>query len=226
MTGAVRRGLVNLLTLLGLGLAACLVGLCIYAGLGFADALRDAPQLAQRADGLVAAGHGPADLGPGRFEQLLLVEDPAFARHGGVDFATPGAGMTTLTQALAKTLAFERFQPGLGKIRQTTYALGLEVRLTKEQIAALVLDNASFGRGPDGWMTGLFATSQTVFGRPPAELTDDEFRHLVAVLIAPGRLSLMQPNAELEERVRRIQRLETGDCAPRGLRDVWLEGCA
>ena len=44
---------------------------------------------------------------------LLAVEDPNFFSHSGIDLSTPGAGLTTITQALAKRLYFEQFQPGL-----------------------------------------------------------------------------------------------------------------
>lgn len=74
------------------------------------------------------------------------MEDPGFAEHDGVDFSTPGAGLTTITQSAAKRLAFETFRPGIGKIRQTGYAMGLESRLSKDQILALWLDTLEMGR--------------------------------------------------------------------------------
>lgn len=212
----------------GLGLAAAMVvaGLTFYAVDGYLDALRDASALAERADRLIAEGRGPSGLGLGRFELLLRVEDPAFETHNGVDLSSPGAGITTLTQSLAKRLAFERFRPGLGKLRQTTYALGLERRLTKEQIAALALDTAQMGRGPDGWMQGFYTASGDIYGRAPEALTEAEFLRLVAVLIAPARYDLQRPDPELDDRVGRITRLVHETCEPTGPRDVWLDGCA
>ena len=54
-----------------------------------------------------------------RVEMMLKVEDPNFYSHKGIDYSTPGAGLTTLTQALAKFLYFENFKPGFMKIEQT-----------------------------------------------------------------------------------------------------------
>lgn len=197
----------------------------VYGSIGFADALSDAPSLATRADDLIARGRSGKDLGEGREAMLLAVQDPAFRTHAGVDFTTPGAGMTTVTQSLAKRLAFDKFKPGVRKIRQTGYALGLERKLTKDQILALWLGTLEMGPGPEQWMTGFFEASQAVFGRPPADLPDTEFLSLVAVLIAPGSLSLVHPEEPFNERLERIERLVAGKCAPNGHGDVWLEGC-
>lgn len=217
-----RRGL----AILGLAIALVAATLGLYAAKGYFDALRDAKALAARADRLIARGHGAEGLGPGRIEQLLRVEDPNFRAHHGVDISTAGAGMTTVTQSLSKRLAFADFQPGIGKVRQSAYAMGLEARLSKAQILALHLDTVQLGRGPRGWMKGVFAGSRDVYRRAPAELTDREFLSLVAVMIAPARFDLRKPDAALTDRVDRIERLLAGRCRPRNAADVWLEGCA
>ncbi|MCO6186584.1 transglycosylase domain-containing protein [Rhizobium sp. L1K21] len=214
------------LKLIGLALGLCLFLLVIYGGKGFVDGLRDSDLLAKRADNLIAAGYGPKQLGTGRLEELLKVEDPGFYDHGGIDLSSLGAGLTTITQSLAKRLAFDGFKPGIRKLRQSTYALGLEQGLLKDQILALFLETVEMGRGPDGWMTGFFNASEEVYGKPVSELSDHEFLRLVAVMIAPANYDLFQPDPELEERVARIERLVAGNCKPNGLMDVWLEGCA
>lgn len=198
----------------------------IYAGIGYFDAQGDAAHLAPRADRLIAEGRGAAGLGHGRIEQLLLVEDPGFDRHSGVDFSTSGAGMTTLTQGVGKSLGFTQFRPGVNKIRLIGYAMGLERSLTKAQIIALYLDEVGMGRGPSGWMKGFYEASRTIYGRPPHLLTESEFLSLVAVPIAPRLFDLQRRNDALQSRVARIQRLVSGQCQPTGLRDVWLNGCA
>lgn len=210
---------------------AFLVGLVVvlaagYGAKGYIDALSDSDALRTRADTLIAEGRGGAALGAERLAILLKVEDPGFAGHSGVDLSTPGAGLTTITQSAAKRLAFDKFRPGIGKVRQTGYALGLERRLSKEQILALWLDTLEMGHGPDGWMTGFFTASSTVYGRPPSELSNADFMRLVAVLIAPASYSLTRADAGLDERVGRIERLVSGACSPAGFRDVWLEGCS
>ncbi|KZM47991.1 transglycosylase domain-containing protein [Labrenzia sp. OB1] len=197
----------------------------IYGVSGYFDALSDADGLALRADALVAEGRGGKDLGEDRLETLLMVQDPAFHQHAGVDVTTPGAGVTTVTQSLAKRVGFREFKPGIGKIRQTGYAIGLERKLTKDQIMALWLDTLEMGRGPDGWMKGFFVASQAIYQRPPAELTEREFLSLVAVLIAPGTYDLRREDAQLQERIARVEKLVSGECTPSGNGDVWLEGC-
>jgi len=197
----------------------------LYGGKGYWDALSDAPQLRHRADELIAQGQGGTSLGAEHLAILLAVEDPNFANHAGVDFSTPGAGATTITQSASKRLAFKKFHPGIGKIRQTGYALGLESRLSKEQILALWLDTLEMGEGPGGWMTGFNKASSLIYGRPPAELSNTEFTRLVAVLISPASYKLTENDTALNERVSRIERLVAGQCAPEGHGDVWLEGC-
>jgi hypothetical protein len=106
--------------------ALLLIGLATYGLDGYFDACSDAVALEPRAERLIAAGRGPANLGHGRVEQLLLVEDPGFLKHNGVDFDTRGSGLTTLTQSVAKRLGFSSFRPGIRKVRLIGYALGLE----------------------------------------------------------------------------------------------------
>jgi hypothetical protein len=217
--------MVRIFKYLGVIVACLFAGLSVYGGNGYWDALSDAEGLRARADELIAQGRGGDSLGGNHRALLLAVEDPNYSEHSGVDFTTPGAGLTTITQSAAKRLAFEEFHPGLGKIRQTGYALGLESRLSKEQILALWLDTLEMGKGPNGWMVGFYTASSTIYGRPPAELSQTEFIRLVAVLIAPTSYDLTRSDARLDERVGRIERLVTGKCAPLGFRDVWLDGC-
>ncbi len=209
----------------GIVIGLLLVAVLAYGAKGYWDATSDADRLRAKADVLISQGRGGDALGAGHLAMLLKVQDPSFEKHSGVDFTTPGAGATTISQSLSKRLAFEKFQPGIGKIRQTGYALGLEQSLSKDQILALWLDTLEMGEGPDGWMIGLHTASAAIFGRPPAELSDAEFLRLIAVLIAPTSYRLTGSDAALDERAGRIERLVAGDCAPLDHDDVWLEGC-
>lgn len=198
----------------------------LYGGKGYFDAVAASDSLKKRADEIMAEDRGGNALGDGRLRQLLLVQDPAFETHSGVDMSTPGAGITTISQSVSKRLAFDAFKPGIGKLRQTGYALGLESRLSKDQILALWLETLEMGRGPEGWMTGFFQASEAVYGKAPAQLTDDQYFRLLAVLIAPGKYDLLSNDPELTERARRISRLVAGVCKPVDNGDVWLEGCS
>ncbi|MCW5679556.1 MAG: transglycosylase domain-containing protein [Anaerolineales bacterium] len=213
-----------------LKLGAVFICLSVVAVLGYGvkgywDAVTSAPQLRLRADELIARGRGGESLGSEYLAILLRIQDPNFSEHSGVDFSTPGAGMTTVTQSVSKRLAFDHFQPGIGKIRQTGYALGLEQYLTKAQILALWLDTVEMGPGPDGWMTGFHNASEAIHQRFPAQLSRHEFLRLTAVLIAPATFDLQRDDPRIQERVGRMSRLLAGECAPTGHGDVWLEGC-
>lgn len=215
----------RILKIAGLLLGCMLVAATLYGAKGYWDALADAPRLRQQADALIGRGMGGTALGADHLAILLAVQDPDFTNHHGVDFSTPGAGATTITQSLSKRLAFKEFRPGVGKIRQTGYALGLESRLSKEQILALWLDTLEMGKGPDGWMKGFYSASLAIYRQQPVKLSDADFIRLVAVLIAPGSYTLTEADPALEERVGRIERLVSGKCKPAGHGDVWLEGC-
>ncbi|MEM8541842.1 MAG: transglycosylase domain-containing protein [Pseudomonadota bacterium] len=197
----------------------------IYGGIGYLDAVHDSKSLKARADLLISDDKGGSSLGPQKYAQILLVQDPQFESHTGLDISTPGAGITTITQSVAKRLGFEQFKPGIGKIRQSGYALGLERELNKEQIMALWLDTLEMGRGPRGWMAGFHNASQQVFAANPSELSHEQFLTLVAVLIAPAQYRIGSNDAGLQERVRRITRLISNECRPLSNGDVWLEGC-
>ena len=97
-----------------LRLAATLAVLVIVALVAFeAYALWRAQQRTPQV--LAAGSQGELSLdevGQRRLAMLVKIEDPGFWTHRGVDFSTPGAGMTSITQSLVKRFYFERFQPG------------------------------------------------------------------------------------------------------------------
>ncbi|MBL4630130.1 MAG: transglycosylase domain-containing protein [Paraglaciecola sp.] len=97
----------------------------------------------------------------------MLVQDPAFYNHNGVDIKSSGAGITTITQSFSKKLAFNEFKPGIGEIRQTTYALTFEKHLSKNEIFALFLGTVPMGKGPNGWVIGFFEAIQSFYGTSP-----------------------------------------------------------
>ncbi len=202
-----------------------IVGSVLYGLVGWYDARSDGPMLRKEAQALVANGLGSDQLGRDIRALLLIVEDPTFATNNGTDFSSPGAGQTTITQSLSKRLAFDKFTPGVRKIRQTGYAIGLGQSLGKEEVLTLFLAESSF-RGSDGrWTKGFDAASRRFFGKPLVELDSQSFVLMVAVGIAPNEMSPDAPNAKLLERVARIGRLMGGKCKPSNHNDTWLEGC-
>ncbi len=208
--------------------AALLLGLPgLYTLLLLGQAWRLAPGIAARARAHEARGFRGADLPPEWKSILLAVEDPAFHEHPGVDLFTPGAGQTTLTQALAKVHCFEAFRPGIhAKLKQTACALVLDRRLDKELQLTLFLNTASLGPGPDGWVWGFPAAALAYRGRPLEELDRGEFLTLVAMLIGPATYHPVRGPERLARRVARIEALLAGRCRPAGHGDVYYEACA
>lgn len=161
-----------------------------------------------------------------RREALLAVEDPGFYRHHGVDFSTPGQGMTTITQALVKRLYFERFTPGFAKLEQSLIArYVLDPAMSKDDQLATFVNRAYFGEAHGRSIIGFADAARAYHGRAFAALDEREYLSLVAMLMAPNALDPVQHPAQNAERVRRIEALLAGRCRPAGLRDVTYKDC-
>lgn len=210
-----------LLVALLLGLPLCLAAYEAVAV--FRARARTAEVLAQVSGREVALASVPAR----RIRMLLAVEDPAFFRHRGVDFNTPGQGLTTLTQSLAKFLYFRRFTPGIAKLELMLVArFALDPALSKRDQLEIFLNHARFGTRRGRPVIGFNDAARTFYGRDLRQLTDREYLTLVAMLIAPNRLDPVRHAAANAERTRRIEALLAGRCRPRGLRDTDYEDCA
>jgi hypothetical protein len=162
-----------------------------------------------------------------RIRMLLAVEDPGFFHHRGIDFGTPGQGMTTLTQSLAKFLYFDRFRPGVAKLELMLVArFALDRAFTKREQLEVFINYARFGASRGRPVIGFDDAARTFYGRAFQDLTDREYLTLVAMLMAPGRLDPARHPEANAERTNRIEALLAGRCRPRGLRDVEYQDCA
>jgi membrane peptidoglycan carboxypeptidase len=167
-----------------------------------------------------------ADLPQRRRAWLLAVEDPGFYRHKGVDFATPGQGMTSLTQSLVKFLYFDHFTPGFAKLEQSLIArFVLDPAVPKDVQLEIFLNQARFGTLGGRPVIGFADAARSYFGRPLAALNDREYLSLVAMLMAPNELDPIAHRAANEARIARILALLRHQCRPRDLRDVRYEDC-
>ncbi|MCY7279484.1 MAG: transglycosylase domain-containing protein [Sphingomonas bacterium] len=165
----------------------------------------------------------PAD----RINILLAIEDPTFATNRGIDFSTPGAGLTTVSQSLGKRIFFEHFRPGFPKgelIVLTRFALYPNV--DKRRTLTAFIATAQFGSFKGRPVIGFGDASRTWVGKPLDRLTDGDYLTLVAMLPAPTTYNPVRHPAANAERVARIERLLARRCGPDGLRDVHLKGCA
>ncbi len=151
-------------------------------------------------------------------DALIRIEDPQFYQHQGIDVSTPGAGLTTITQAIVKRFYFERFSPGIAKIKQSLIArYALDPLVSKDLQLAVFINHAYFGAGT----IGFAAAAERYFQRPFAQLDQDQYLSLLAMLIGPNKYSEPTLNAE---RVRRIKAVLSGAYQPRGVRDVEYDG--
>jgi membrane peptidoglycan carboxypeptidase len=164
-----------------------------------------------------------------RLQWLLKVQDPTFYQHHGVDWQTPGAGYTTLTQGLVKRLFYPSgFKPGLlrwRKIQQIIIAIAFNSRVSKNEQLRLFVNLAYMGTRNGNPIVGFSQAAQVYFGKNFQTLTDEEYLSLVATLLAPERYSPIQLAAN-QERVTRIHRLIAGFCKPNGLADVEYVECS
>jgi membrane peptidoglycan carboxypeptidase len=161
---------------------------------------------------------------PHHIEMLFKIEDPMFREHRGVDLATPGAGMTTITQGLVKLLYFPGgFQQGFDKIRQTLiaeYAFGDLV--SKDEQLELYLNTTYFGSNAGQPVHGLAAASEFYFQKSYRELSDDDFITLIGMTISPDTL---KPGTRGSvERVARIKRFLSGEVKPASVLDFEYVG--
>jgi monofunctional biosynthetic peptidoglycan transglycosylase len=161
-------------------------------------------------------------------DAILRVEDPTFYRHVGVDPFTPGQGMTTITQAVARTVFIDE-RPGFYQVvwnhakkidlGRDVMALALARQISKQRQLGLFLSAVYMGRD----LVGLPAAARAYCGKELGRLTREDGITLAAVMLAPNRY---QPGTPAHaERVRRIGRLLRGECKPSGLLDVTYEGC-
>lgn len=167
-----------------------------------------------------------ADISERHINILLKVEDPNFYTHDGLDFKTPGTGLTTITQALTKRLFFSDFKKGFAKIEQSLIAkYAVHPKIGKDDQLIAFFNIAYFGRCEDAQLYGFSDAALCYYGKEFSGLSQEEYIELVAMLIGPGRFNPRFPEKGLTHRTEKISRLITGQCYPKGLQDVYYEHC-
>lgn len=131
-------------------------------------------------------------------EAVVAIEDRRFFEHGGVDFSGMlraafanlragryAQGGSTITQQLAKNLYLTPERTLLRKMDEMSLAVWLELRLEKEQILELYLNQVYFGGGA----YGIEAAAQRHFGKSARALSLAEGAVIAGLLKAPSRYS-------------------------------------
>lgn len=149
---------------------------------------------------------------------LLKVEDPLFFEHQGIDFSTPGAGITTITQGLVKHIYFDNFKSGIAKIKQTLIARFVLDPLMPKKMQLKRFINTVY-LGPKA--IGFKQAADNYFHKQFSELAEDQYIALVAMIIAPATFSIEKYPERNKERVTRIKKVIKGEYKPKGLCDLY-----
>jgi monofunctional biosynthetic peptidoglycan transglycosylase len=156
-----------------------------------------------------------ARISPNLQRAVIAAEDASFLNHEGFDWegikeaaienlesGEMKRGGSTITQQLAKNLYLSSERSLLRKAREALITRSLERHLTKGRILELYLNVAEWGRG----IYGAEAAARHHFGKPAADLTQDEAAWLAAILPAPLRYDPLRKTAFLTRRHQRILR--------------------
>ena len=115
-----------------------------------------------------------------RIDILVKVEDPNFYQHKGIDFTTPGAGLTSITQAISKFMYFKNFHSGFNKIEQTLIArFVINENFTKSEQLSILYNFAYLGNVGKTRIIGFDAAAKQYFHTGFAKLTDQQYLSLV-----------------------------------------------
>lgn len=160
------------------------------------------------------------DLTPRQLQILVAVQDPGFFKHNGIDLSTPGAGLTTITQAIVKKLYFENFKPGIAKLQQSLVArFVVNEMISKADQLTIFLNTMFFGEIDGASVIGFESAAEAFYGLSLKELTEDQYISLVATLVAPATFHIIDHPAWNRDRSRRIKALIAGRYKPKGLMD-------
>lgn len=135
-------------------------------------------------------------------DAVVASEDRRFYSHAGFDLRgiarallsdMRGGGVrqggSTLTQQLARNLFLTRKRTVERKVRETLIAMGLESRLSKQQILELYLNSAYFGQRGSRGIAGVEEAAHFYFNKPASRLALFESATLAAVIPAPNAFS-------------------------------------
>lgn len=192
-----------------------LLGIIIYYTIVVVEARVKTPKIVEQALKAESIKLEVTDLTEQQIDALLQIQDPNFYHHKGYDFDTPGAGVTSLSQALVKLYYFEDFKPGLKKIKQTLIArFAFDPLTPKDTILKLFINDVYLG-GHDGQgIHGFENGANFYFSKPFKELDWDEYLSLIAMIRAPLTFHYFHNKKANIERVQRIKRLLSGEYVP------------
>ncbi len=160
------------------------------------------------------------DLSKRQTDILTEVQDPGFYHHSGIDLSTPGAGLTTITQAIVKKLYFDDFKPGIAKMKQSLIArFVVNELISKDDQLTLFINSTYFGRVDGKPIVGLQSAANAYYQQSVEALTEDQYISLIAMLVMPGTFHILYHPEWNMDRTNRIKALIAGEYKPKGLMD-------
>jgi membrane peptidoglycan carboxypeptidase len=154
-------------------------------------------------------------------DMLLMVEDPCFYQHNGIDLSTPGAGITTITQGMVKYLYFKNFKPGIAKLCQSLIAVfALNALVPKDSQLLIFVNTVYLGHQDGKPVRGFEQAAEVYFQKRFKQLSVDEYLSLVAMIVAPNTFHVRNHLEANALRVERIKMLLNGAYKPKGLMDL------
>jgi len=145
-------------------------------------------------------------------------EDQNFFKHRGFDLpqmkkaveeakrkGKPPRGSSTITMQCARTVFLWQGRSYVRKALEAYYTLWMELLMSKQRILELYLNNIELGPG----IYGIGAAAQHYFHKPASQLTRGQMIALAAILPNPLKWSPVRPDAMVEKKIRRIERLSS-----------------
>ena len=149
-------------------------------------------------------------------DAMIAVEDRRFRSHPGIDPVGIArgiqvsfqrdkrvAGVSTITQQLARNVFLTSNRSYTRKLREGILALALERKFTKDQVLELYLNKAYFGGGA----YGIDAASRRFFGHSASTLTAPEAAIIAGLVKAPSSYSPTADAGAAVERAKVVLRL-------------------
>lgn len=151
-------------------------------------------------------------------------EDQAFFNHDGFDMdsmlkAIEAAkkkgqgvqGASTISMQCARSVFLWQGRSYVRKVLEAYYTLWMELILSKQRILELYLNHIELGSG----IYGIGTAAEEYFHKPPAQLTRSQMIALAAILPNPLEWSPVKPNATVQRKIQRIERLSSNAPFPK-----------
>ena len=142
----------------------------------------------------------------------LAAEDERFYSHNGIDvksiaraflsnlFSSNTQGASTITQQLVKLTYLSNEKTYDRKIKEMFIAMGVEKRLTKDEILLLYLNRVYFYNG----VYGIADAAEFYFNKSYKDLTYDEAASLIGIINSPTNLDPITQYSNNQARKNRI----------------------